>query len=171
MCPTCTRQAPLRSSCVEHVILSSIERCFGETIIRCCGTRWSKRVRPSRYWSDESGNFPSSLGARRAGATKSVAVPQSSRFAIGGNIWKQRSSKNLTTAWRLSHRCTVWPKNEPAARTGVIPTRRRAYPFWLSFVTPSEVDHGALVADRRGRGSLWSGHGSWHSSPGPPETG
>ena len=25
----------VRSPCVEHVILSSVERCFGETIIRC----------------------------------------------------------------------------------------------------------------------------------------
>jgi hypothetical protein len=31
----------------------------------------------------------------------------------------------------------------------------------------SEVDHGALVADRQRRKSLWSGHASWRTSQGP----
>jgi aryl-alcohol dehydrogenase-like predicted oxidoreductase len=48
---------------------------------------------------------------------------------------------------------------------------REVIPRWRSLIgyllLPPEVDHGVLVTDRRGRGSSWSGHASWHISPGP----
>jgi hypothetical protein len=40
----------------------------------------------------------------------------------------------------------------------------------IVFRYSSAVNHGALVADRLGRGNLWSGRASWRS-PGPVQRG
>jgi hypothetical protein len=55
-------------------------------------------------------------------------------------------------------------KLKPQQEPKVIPRWRSLIGYLL--LPSSEVDHGVLVTDRRGRGSSWSGHASAESAQG-----
>jgi hypothetical protein len=64
------------------------------------------------------------------------------------------------TSWPYSRSCRTASIRSGRAGGLAGELSQPVWSYWLSFVTASEVDLEAPVADRWGRGSLWSGHAS-----------